>query len=156
MALDPAVLDMLRRSLDLRLDAQGRWFIDDEPIANHRVVDLFDRGLDVHPDTGEAILRVGDQWCYIKVDDTPFVVRRLRVDGDRGLVAHLNNGEVLPVPGEAFSVGGDDVVYLQLTPTRRARLGRSVQQRLADWLVEGDDGAPTVEIGGRRWTIATS
>lgn len=143
-------LEKYRRSLDLRLDGEGRWFHEGQPFEHPRLIEAFDAGIDIHPETGEPILRLGDKWCYIRADDTPFVVRRL-VEGDGGLVAHLNNGERLPVPADAFEAT-DAHVYLRLAPRRRARLGRTVQNGLADRLEETPDGL-AYRAGGRRWLI---
>lgn len=146
-----ARLEAMRRSVDLRLDGEGRWYHDGQPFEHPGLIAAFDRGLDVHEDTGEPILRIGDRWCYVRADDTPFVVRRLRVDGDT-LSATLNTGETLPVPADAFEQGGEHL-YLHLSPRRRARLDRATQARVADWLVDLGDRL-ALEAAGRRWPIA--
>jgi hypothetical protein len=152
--LDPAArarLNALRRSLDLRLDAEGTWYHEGVPFTHPRLVELFDRGLDVHPDTGEPTLRVDDKWCFVRVDDVPFLVRALTAT-DHGLEARLNTRETLSLPADlAFEMVGDRV-YLQLDPRRRARLTRPAQAALASWLVERE-GALEVRAGGRRWPV---
>jgi hypothetical protein len=148
--MEPIDLDRLRRSIDLRLDAEGRWWHDGQPFENERLIALFDRGIDVHPDSGEPILRVGTQWCYFRADDVPFVVRRLVDDG--GLVAELNTGERVAVPEDALEVGVNEVVYARLGPRRRARLSRQAQSALAAWLREDEDGLAVV-VDGRRWPV---
>lgn len=144
-----------RRAIDLRLDAQGRWYHDGQPFTHPRLIALFDRGIDVHPETGEPILRIGDKWCYIRCDDTPFIVRRLRL-GPEGLVAELNNGERLPVPADGFEVGANEVVYARLAPNRRARLSRDAQSALAEWLQEAPGGGLAVVVEGRRWPLTVA
>lgn len=150
--MDAEALEHLRRSIDLRLDAEGRWWHEGAPFEHPGVVALFDRGLDTHPETGEAIVRVGDQWAYVRVDDTPFVVRRL-VEGEGGLWAELNNGERHEVPGDAFEAGAAGVVYLALTPRRRARLARTAQAALAPRIEAQADGTLVVRAGDRVWAV---
>lgn len=147
-----AQLETMRRSVDLRLDAEGRWYHQGQPFEHARLIAAFDRGLDVHEDTGEAILRLGGRWCYVQADDTPFVVRRLRLEGDT-LSATLNTGETLPVPAQGFEQSNGHL-YTRLTPRRRARLDRAAHARLGDWLVETDAGL-CVEAAGRRWPITS-
>lgn len=155
--LDPAArarLDALRRSLDLHLDAEGTWHHEGVPFTHPRLVELFDRGLDVHPDTGEPTLRIDDKWCYVRVDDVPFLVRALS-ESPEGLDARLNTRETVALPaGLVFEAVGDRV-YLQLDARRRARLTRPAQAALARWLIEGDGGLE-VRAGGRRWPVVVA
>lgn len=144
-----AKLEALRRSVDLRLDAEGRWFHEGAPFEHAGLIAAFDRGLDLHPESGEPILRVGGRWCYVRADDTPFVVRRLSLEDGR-LVVRLNTGAVEPVPPAGFEAAGDRL-YVQLG-RRRARLGRAAQAKLGQWLVEGDGGW-VVAAGDGRWPV---
>lgn len=144
-----------RRSIDLRLDADGRWFHDGEPFAHAGLIAVFNRGIDVLPETGEPILRVGTHWCYIRCDDTPFIVRAVRVEGD-ALALTLNTEAVVPCPPDALRAGTAGVVYAELGPHRRARFGRAAQAALAD-LLSPDDASPTgvaVVVGSRRTPLA--
>lgn len=140
-------LETLRRSVDLRLDFEGRWYHEGDVFEHERLTALFNRGIDAHPESGEPIVHIGDRWCYFTAEDTPFIVRRLEAT-DAGLTAHLNNEEQWPVPSEGFEAAGDHV-YVQLTPQRRARLDRNAQNRLWGWLSEADD----IVVGDRRWPL---
>lgn len=137
-----------RRSIDLRLDADGHWFHDGEPFQHAGLIALFDRGIDVDEGTGEPILRVGDKWCYIRCDDVPFVVRTLRISSDHADLT-LNTGAEVSLRGEAFRLGPNGVLYAELGPKRRARLSRTAQAALAPALDEAD-GAYVLTLGGRR------
>lgn len=144
-----AKLEALRRSVDLRLDGEGRWFHDGEPFEHRGLIAAFDRGIDVHPDSGEPILRLGGRWCYIKADDTPFVARRVALAGDR-LTLRLNTGETVAVPDEGFEAAGAHT-YVALRDGRRIRLGRAAQASLGDWLEAGEPMC--IATGGRRYPI---
>ncbi len=150
---DPEPLDF-RRMVDLRLNAEGEWFHEAEPFENLKLIALFDRGLDLHPDTGEPILRVADKWCYLRCDDLPFVVRRFRTSLglDRPgllLIAELNTGEVVEVGETGLEIGANGVVYLEVDARRRARVCRAAQASLSEWLTD-DDGLMALRLGGRR------
>lgn len=152
-AVDPELLEMLRRSVDLRLDTEGRWFHDGDPFEHPRLTELFNRGLDVHPETGEAIVHVGDRWCYVQADDTPFVVVRLERDAPGGPGALLNNGERHPLPADALETPDGEIVYAVLTPNRRARIGRGVWNALVDDVVEIEGDTLGVALAGRIFPI---
>ncbi len=144
-----------RRSIDLRLDAEGRWFHEGEPFVHAGLIATFNRGIDVLPDTGEPILRVGTHWCYIRCDDTPFVVRGVRVEGD-ALSLTLNTEAVVSCSPGALRVNDAGLVYAELGPHKRARFGRAAQAALAD-LFEPDEAATTgvsVVVGASRTPLA--
>ncbi len=143
-----ALLELMRRSLDLRIDGEGRWHHDGERFRHPRLVAFFDRGIDLHPDSNEPILRVGDSWCYVVADDTPFLVRHLELTGDE-LVARLNTGERLSLPHDALE-SREGHIYARLDPRRMARLDRTTHNGLVGLLDEGPDGAPTI---GGRWVV---
>lgn len=147
-----AHLETLRRSMALVLDREGHWWHDGEVFEHPRLIAYFNAGIDTHPTSGEPIVHLGPHWCYFRAEDTPFLVRRLAVV-DGALVAHLNNGEQLPVPDTGFEVVGDHV-YVQLDAARgrRARLDRPTQNRL--WgLLDPHSDPPQVQVGGRRWPV---
>ena len=149
-----AHLEVLRRSVDLYLDAEGRWHHEGARFQHARLAALFDRGIDVHPASGEPIVRVGDRWCYFRAEDTPFIARRVEAEGE-ALWVTLNNGERHPVPRDAVVAVGDHT-YVQLTPRRRARLDRRCVAALAEWLDEDEGGGLSLRLGGQRWPIAVT
>ncbi len=127
-----------RRDIDLRLDAAGRWFHEGEPFVHAGLIALFDRGIDVAPETGEPVLRVGDKWCYFRCDDTPFFVRHVSVAAT-GLAMTLNTGAIVEAPPATLRHSPDGVLYADFGPHRRARFVRGAQAALSDRLE--DDGA---------------
>ena len=134
-----------RRSIDLRLDAEGRWFHDGEPFLHAGLIAVFSRGIDVLPGTGEPILRVGTHWCHIRCDDTPFVVRAVRVAAE-ALSLTLNTEAVVYCRPEALRVNDAGLLYAELGPHRRARFGRGAQAAMADLLVTEETAATGVAV----------
>jgi len=156
-------LELLRRSARLRVDAQGRWWHEGEPVAHERVAALFSRGLGWRPRAGgglldgEATLTVGAQWCYVECDRTPFLVTRLTLDhdheraeeggaGEARLWATLNTGAREEVGG-AWLEG--EVLFVELAGGAPARLSRGAQGQCAAWLEEGAGGALALRVGAR-------
>lgn len=98
-SIDPELLERLRRGIPLRLDRQGGFWHDGEPVTHPRVIELFRRGLDVN-ESGELQLHVGPQWCYLSVDDCPLRVLRVRPEGERAaerLLLYLDDARILPL-----------------------------------------------------------
>lgn len=153
---DPEWLDRLRRSVDLRLDERGRWWHEGEAFEHPGLIRLFDRGLDAHPETGEAILRVGEKWCYVRAADGPFFVRRFQRAGGQ-LWAHLNTQAQVAVPPEAiFEVGPAPQrvrICLGGAPARWARLDRLAWHQLSDALTQDAQGALVIDTAEGRWPV---
>ena len=150
---NPAVekLESIRRSLDLRLDAEGCWWHDGRAFEHDRIIEAFHRGIDVHPDSGEPIVRIGDRWCYFTAELTPFVVRRLQVIEGIPTVL-LNTGERHVVGTEDLSCK-DERIYVHIDTKRVAVLDRRCQLGLSSLLSPDEEGL-VIETSAGRWVIA--
>ena len=174
-------LDELRRSAEISIDARGRWWQRDVPFEHPRIIAALNRGLswsstpqeqvdysseDTRAHTedgedtpllewrGEARVTLGQQWCYISCDVTPFLGLKLSVtqsvDQPSALTLTLNNGERWPLGPLALV---DDILWSRLAPDRLARFSPDAQLQVGEWLVELDTGALALEFQGRHWSI---
>jgi len=136
----------------IRFGRDGRWYADQEPIANQRIADLFSRHVTRGPD-GEWWLVVGDERARIVVDDTPYVV--VRVDGGpaAGFSVGLNDGTREPLDPRTLRLR-DDVLYCDVKQgAYAARFLRPAQAELLGH-VEADDGGFVLPLpGGARQAI---
>lgn len=137
----------------IRFGRDGRWYADQEPIANQRIADLFSRHITRGPD-GEWWLVVGDERVRIVVDDTPFVV--VRVDGSpaSGFTLGLNDGTREPLAARTLRLSGD-VLYCDVKQgAYAARFLRPAQAELLGHVQPEDDGFVLPLPGGARQAIA--
>jgi hypothetical protein len=152
---DPTELPFdFRRSIDLRLDADGRWYHDGEAFTHAGLIALFNRGIDVSPETGEPIVRVGEQWAYFRCDDVPFIVRTVRLTPD-GLEAVLNTEARTTIAPAALRASRSGVLYAAFAPGRLARFSRAAQAALADALTETPEGEVALRWAGGCAAIPT-
>lgn len=136
--LTAEALELMRRSVPLRVDEEGRWFHDGEPFRHARLAEVFSNGLDLDPKTGEAIVRIGERFCYVECVGTPFVVVHLNTEHSPP-IATLNNGERYPLTTAVF-IETEDRLAIEWNDGRWARLSRGVYTRLAPFLQESDQG----------------
>ncbi len=150
-ALPPGVPAGFSRESRLRIDGRGRLFHEGQEVEHPGLARAMISWLTRHPDDGRWVLENGWDWCYLVVDDVPWVASSARVVGDE-LIVSLPDGtdEVLA------EIRGDDSGVLRGTVKAGARggphpckLSRSAQLSLVDQLVESDDG-PTLVVGARR------
>jgi hypothetical protein len=139
----------------IRFGRDGRWYADDEPIANQRIADLFARHV-TRGDDGAWWLAIGDERAKIVVDDTPFVVTRVDGSPADGFRITLNDGSTEPLDPRSLAFGDGDVLYCDVKDRAyRARFLRPAQTELLSHVrLEGErfvlplpDGAQTIAVG---------
>lgn len=156
--VDPALLEKLRRGLELRMGPTGELSHEGEPFLHAGVERLFRQGLDLS-DGGEPIVRIGTQWAYITVADCP--LRVVAVDDVGGHpMLRLDDGRRLPL--DPHTLWEEPARGLRCSvpsqPTGRplpARFLNRAAVELAAWLdLEADP--PELIVGTDRWTVPSS
>lgn len=141
---------------EISFGSDGRWYADDEPIANRRIAELFSR----HIRRGE-----GDQWVIdigidrqqVEVVDTPLVV--VSVDGDSrsGFTVRCNDGISGPLDAASLLIGDAEVLYCEVDRGERGRMParflRPAYYTLARSMSVLDDGG-VLESCGKRYKVA--
>ncbi|MCA9692145.1 MAG: hypothetical protein R3A51_21820 [Nannocystaceae bacterium] len=153
-AIDEATLERLRRGVPLTMDAMGRFALDGEPVTHPRVIEAFRRGLDI-TEAGEHQLHVGNQWCYLTIDDCPLRATavlegpRLRLDDGRALP--LDPTTVWEEPGRGLRCAAPAI---RSGRPLAVRFTNSAQMDLDRWLRwdEGEERASLI-IDGRTYEI---
>ena len=121
----------------IRFGRDGRWYADDEPIANPRIAALFSRHV-TRVDDGSFWLVIGDERARITVDDTPYVVTRVDGDPESGFRITLNDDSTEPLDGATLRLGGGEVLYCDVKHGRfGARFLRAQLERRQMIAVEG-------------------
>lgn len=150
--LDPETLEKLRRGFPLRMDRKGDFFLADDPITHPGVVAAFRRGLDL-ADSGEPIVRFGEQWTYLSVADC--VLRVLRVIADEGGAPRLVLDDGRTVSLEPESLWEEPGRGLRCTAPSVAngrplstRFGNTAQMDLDRWIAwpDGVDARPYLRL----------
>lgn len=153
--IDAETLERLRRGVPLRLSALGEFVFGDGPITHPRVRDALRAGLDTS-ETGEPIVRLGPQWCYLTVDDLPLRVTAVH-SHDGAPMLRLDDAREIPLdPHTLWEEPGAGLrceVPSQTTGRPlSARFTNTAQMDLATW-IDLDADPPTLRIGDRRWPI---
>ncbi|MCB9751655.1 MAG: hypothetical protein H6713_16910 [Myxococcales bacterium] len=149
--IDAETLERLRRGIPLRMDARGQFTLGGDLVTHPRVLDAFRRGLDI-TEAGEHQLHIGDQWCYLTVEDCPLRATAVRVgSGDNApLTIRLDDGRSVPL--ELAGLWEEPERGLRCSaPARRSgralavRFSNTAQMDLARWIV-WDDGAARPQL----------
>lgn len=155
--IDPEMLDRLRRGVPLVLAPTGRFRFDGEDVTHGRVESALRAGLDV-TEAGEFIVYLGEQWCYLTVEDCPLRVTAVW-EADDTLHVRLNDGRELPLPAESLREQPDAGLWIRVPAARSGRLlparfTNAASVELSAWIRFDDDETPVLGVGGTSVRVA--
>ncbi len=137
----------------IRFGKDGRWYADDEPILNQRIVQFFSRHLVRQPD-GSYRIEVGWDTAPVEVEDTAYVVEHVWGDQNCGFEVELNDGTREPLAVESLVAGAENVLYCAAKGgSERVRFLRSAYYQLAPYIEEAEPGKFVVRSGSKTVTI---
>lgn len=137
------------RESSIRLDREGRFWHDGALVEHAGMARAFAGWIALHPDDGRFILTNGYDWTYFTVEDVPFFVRAVRVEGDQATLV-LSDGSEETLDAATLAVGERDALYVRVKGGRfEARFVPEAQNALAPLLCEGPSGQPALGVGGK-------
>jgi len=141
------------RDSTIRLDREGRFFHDGEPVVHPGMARAFASWIARHPDDGRYVLTNGYDWTYITVEDAPYVVEGIRADA-AGLVLRLFDGSEERVHPERLRVDLEGRLRASVKGGAfEARFSRAAQLGVEPFLEEGAGGSPVLSILGVRYEL---
>lgn len=145
-----------REDSGIRLDAALRWWHDDEPIEHPKIIELFNASL-VLDDEGRYQLRIGQDWCYVQVEDAAYEVRMVDVTPDERVSVRLSDRTAEALEPSTLTLEPDGVLACRVKRGRaKARFSRDAQYQLGELLEEGEGGQLILCAGQRRMALPES
>jgi len=133
----------------IRFGRDGEWYSDGQRIDNRRIAQLFSRCVRKSPQGG-FMLQMGDERAPLEVEDTPFVVRQIEGDPERGFTLLLNDETEEALDPSTLRSGSDNAFTCRVKGGEyEARLLRPAYYRLAEWVRRGSKGKFFVRVRGR-------
>jgi hypothetical protein len=136
-------LEKLRRSLDLRLDDEGRFIYEGDIITHPKVHALFHRSICMNPKTKEYYLQIGDQIAYFQVDSFAFFITQFEFcqdDSSQSIKIILNQGEVLIDAIDSLYSVDFEKIYVQLKDQRKCGVLKKAREQMLAFLETLDVG----------------
>lgn len=141
------------RESGIRLDREGRFWHQGGAVAHEGMAAAFASWVARHPEDGRFVLTNGYDWSYLEVEDVPFFVHSLRIEGERVWLA-LSDGTTEPLDASSLSVGQGDAVYVRVKAGQfEARFRPQAQTALEPLLEPGPGGEPWLVLGAGRYPI---
>ena len=123
------------------IDKEGRWYHEDAEMIHRDFIRLFYQNMELDSQDRYVINWNGKR-CYVEVEDTAFVVRRVVYQGgtrdqDARFVLSLSDDSKEELAPDTLYVGQDNVLYCRVKNRAfPARFNRSAYYQLAEYIEE--------------------
>ena len=130
---------------NIRIDKEGTWYYQGLPIVNRNIYLYLNQCLG-RDASGKYILSMGEERCYLEVEDTPFVIQEVYLKSEAegapaALWVKLNDGTEEPLDVGSLRVAADNVVYVMIKHAFcEARFTRAAWYQLAGQIQQDRQG----------------
>lgn len=143
--------------VNLYIDGNGDWFNNGIKVVHERIFRLFNESLrmDSH---GAYYLKINEQTCPVKVEDTPYVVRGVFMENDaRGrdtMWLLLNDGRRVPLEPETLHGLTDKSVRCRVSGRFPAAFSPAAFTQFGQYLErDSDTGGYCLELNGKKYSL---
>ena len=134
----------------LRIDRDGAWYHDDAEVTHAGILANLRENLQL--DEQGHYLQIGPARVPVEVEDTPFMVERVEVEGD-GLAATLNDLSRESLALDSLRIDERGIPRARVKDGRfAARLNRAATYQMLQLVQPGEDG-PALVLAGRRYRV---
>ena len=129
----------------IRIDKEGTWYYQGLPIINRNIYLYLNQCLS-RDASGKYILSMGEEKCYLEVEDTPFVIQEVCLKSEAAgkpaaLWVKLNDDTEEPLDAETLRIAADNVVYGRIKHAFcEARFTRAAWYQLAHYVQQDHQG----------------
>jgi uncharacterized protein len=123
----------------IRIDKEGVWYYGENEIFRKEIVLLFYENL-TQDQSGRYLIVLGNERCYVEVEDAPFVVksvdRKIPESKNRELIClHLSDESREPLDPDTLWVGRENVLYCSIrNASLTARFSRAAYYQIANYI----------------------
>ncbi|MBN2844636.1 MAG: DUF1285 domain-containing protein [Deltaproteobacteria bacterium] len=143
----------------IKIDKEGVWYYNGAEMFRKDIVNLFYEGLK-RDESGQYRIELGDDQCFIEVEDVPFVVKAVdksgsRVKGTETIEIYLNDENSEKLDLSSLRVGKDNVLYCTVKEGEfDARFSRAAYYQIADFIDhDKEKDSYFIELNGRNYHI---
>lgn len=126
------------------IDKTGKWFHKGIEMIHKGIVNEFYRSLTTDS-SGEYLIIMGEEKCFVDVEDTPFIVTRVEFGEsekqmEERITLYLIDDTQESLDPDTLTVGDDNVLYCKIkNKTFKARFSRAAYYQLASCIKEEGD-----------------
>ena len=139
------------------IDKEGRWYHQGAEMIRREFIRLFYQNMELDSE-GRYLINWADKRCYVEVEDTAFVVRRISYeegnqDRKPRIELSLSDDTKEALMPDSLSVGRENVLYCKVkSGLFPARFNRAAYYQLAEY-IEEEDKNYFLPLNGRKYII---
>lgn len=140
------------RESSIRLDEDGRFHHEGARVEHPGLMKAMHSWISRHPIDGRYVLENGWDWCYLTVDDAPYVVRAAKIVGDE-IELTLSDDSIERVDPRSLRVDAAGVLRCEVKAAKKggpypARFDRHAIVALGEKLRD-ENGTYVLQLDGR-------
>ena len=144
-------------SSGIRIDKDGVWYYNDAEMIRKDIVVLFSQNL-THDESGKYLIELNEEKCYVEVEDTPFVIKKLSLTKNHeedSLSVFLSDESIEELDLNSLRISEANILYCTVKNNRfNARFSRAAYYQLAEFIEhDPDSGMFFVALNGRSYPI---
>jgi len=141
---------------DIKIDKDGVWFYNGAEMFRKDILDIFFKN--IHRDgTGNYYVQLGEEICYLSVEDTPVVVKSVHSlkeeDGGSEILMLLSDSRVEKVDLESLRINAENVLYCDIGKGFPARFTRAAYYQICEHIECDGQDRYYIEAGGKKYYI---
>ncbi|MFH0812922.1 MAG: hypothetical protein V2A69_08805 [Pseudomonadota bacterium] len=148
---------MIIQDCHIRIDKEGNWFYNSQPITNENIYLYFNQHL-VKDSEENCFLKIKDQVCLLEVEDTPYIIKHINIINELPpkIKVLLNDKTTEILPWDQVWIKGDRQIYCLVKNGQfKARFNRNSQFELGDALqFDPERERYYLEVGGKNYYLS--
>jgi hypothetical protein len=144
-------VERLRAESGLSIDREGHFLHRGEPITHARTLATLWGSLERGPD-GRYLVRVGRESAYVRVEDAPYAVRGVSLEGAEPILT-LSDGTREPLAPRTLAIDPEGVLRCTVKGGHAARFDLAAQVTLGLAMGEDPPGGGRYVLTIGKWVI---
>ena len=147
-------------NFEIKIDKDGIWYYKGAHMFRKEILSVFFQHLKID-DCGKYLIELGDERCYLNVEDTAFVVdavNKTKTPGDcrEQIDITLNDDCCEKLEMNSLHTGENNVLYCRVKEGRfTARFSRKSYYQLAEFIEQSENGADFfINLNGEKYFIS--
>ncbi|HUN55143.1 MAG TPA: DUF1285 domain-containing protein [Smithella sp.] len=150
------------QNYEIKIDKDGIWYYNGAHMFRKEILSVFFQCLRMD-ECGRYLIELGDESCYLDVEDTPFVIAAVYktnspCDGREQIEILLNDDCCERLDANSLYTGADNVLYCRVKEGRfAARFSRNSYYQLAEFIEQTENSASFfIHLNGEKYIIKSN